>query len=143
MDKVFTSITSQGILHDKANFLTELMLLNSNLLVKDFPWRKHPIVWGKSVACIKKLVRDFGISYEQLGCYIYRCSVTKIDANNFAKMAVMAQKLIPSIELGQIRDIYVEKRSDLQKCTSNNIAYKKNKTKSLHQFLEELENGSS
>lgn len=140
MEAVFESITTGGILHDRANFLVEIMLLNSNLLVTEYCWKRNPKDWGKKVACLKKIVKDFNISYEQLGCYIYRCSVIKLDADNFAKMVFFARQLIPPIDLNEIRNLYLEKRLALTSSIGVTVGYKQKKQKTLQEFLKELEN---
>lgn len=141
---LYPSITSPGVLHDAANMLTELIWLNRDLQLKDHPWKEskyHGIRWGKMVACIKKLMRDFELDSDQLAFYIYRCRPVDIDGVEFAKMAVVAKKLFQKYDLSDLVRMYNERRQELKTNQMDLVKYKAQKPKSLVDFLKELENG--
>ena len=106
----FESITTPGVFHDEANMLTELMYLNTDLTLKEFPWKKRG--WGRDVAVFKKLMRDFGISVDQLAFYLFKCKPQTINSKEFAKMAVVAKKLLRRFSLVELCEIYQKREKE-------------------------------
>lgn len=144
-ETLYPSITSPGVLHDAANILTELIWLNRNIQLGDHPWKgsQHGKQWGKMVACIKKLMRDFELDADQIAFYIYKCRPVNIDGVEFAKMAVVAKKLFQKYDLGDLVRMYTERRQDLKSQPIDLMRHKTQKPKSLVDFLKELENGKA
>jgi hypothetical protein len=137
----YQSLTTKNISHDDANLLTELIWLNKDINCKEYPWRKDTKNWAKTVSCLKKMMKEpFSLDTDQIAFYIYKCSPTEIDSEEFAKMAVVAKKLFKKYELNNLYDIYKRKRSELADIGVEKTIYKKTKSKSLTSFLMELEN---
>lgn len=143
-ETLYSSITSPGVLHDTANILTELIWLNRDLQLGDHPWKgADGRRWGKMVACIKKLIRDFEIDADQLAFYIYKCRPVNIDGLEFAKMAFEAKKLFQKYDLGDLVRMYTERRQSLKTQPIDFMRHKTQRPKSLVDFLKELENGKT
>lgn len=143
-EMLYPSITSSGVLHDAANMLTELIWLNRDIQLKDHPWKisqGHGRQWGKMVACIKKLMRDFDLDSDQLAFYIYKCRPVNINGVEFAKMAVVAKKLFQKYDLTDLVRMYSERRQELKTSPIDLVKHKIQKPKSLVEFLKELEDG--
>lgn len=144
-DTLFLSITTPEVAHDAANYLTELIWLNRDIHAPEYVWKDKEAgrQWGKMVACIKRLMRDFKISADQMAFYIYHCSPQRIDSNEFAKMAVVAKKLLRKYDLGDLGRMYTERRETAKVTGLDVAAHKSKKSKSLVDFLKELENGET
>ncbi len=138
----YQSITTPSIQHDAPNLLVEFMVLNKELQTEPFPWKSdYQKFWGKSISCIKKLIRDFDLTEDQLGWYIFRCRVTQIDEKSFAKAAVVAKKLFKEADLSSLREEYLTLRANSRLSSLDIVPYKKPKArKSLLEFLKDLEN---
>jgi hypothetical protein len=110
----YQSITTSEIQHDAANAITELIVLNGDLLVGPYPWRKgqqHQRFWIKTVGVVKKLMGSpYNLTSDQLAFYVFRCAPKSIDSKEFAKMAVVAKKLLRRMDLGQLMDTYRDRR---------------------------------
>lgn len=137
----YKSITTPEIEHDAANMLTEFIFLNRNINFGSRPWQEHGKDWGRTVSCIRKLIRDFELDPNQIAFYIYRCRPSTLSSSEFGKMAVVAKKLFKKFDLQQLHEIYIEKRKEAKGSGLEQIQPKQNKPKSLRDFLEELENG--
>jgi hypothetical protein len=144
-EMLYPSITSQGVLHDAANMLTELIWLNRNLQLGDHPWKSKATgrEWGQMVACIKKLMRDFEIDSDQLAFYIYKCRPVNIRGMEFGKMAVVAKKLLRRHDLDDLVRMYDERRRELRTSGIDMAKHKTQRPKSLMEFLKELEDGKA
>lgn len=145
-ETLYPSITSPGVLHDAANMLTELIWLNRDIQLKDHPWKISPGYgrqWGKMVACIKKLMRDFEIDSDQMAFYIYKCRPVDIDGVEFAKMAVVAKKLFQKYDLSDLIRMYDERRREIKVNPIDLARHKTQRPKNLVDFLKELEDGQS
>jgi hypothetical protein len=137
----YKSITTPGVYHDDANMLVELLFLNRDISVGEFPWKgKGGREWGKLVAAIKRLIRDFDIMPDQLAFYIFKCSPQDISSDEFAKMAVVAKKLLRNFDLEELCTIYQDRRDASESSVVSNASYKTEVSKSLTDFLKELEN---
>ena len=137
----FNSITTDNILHDVPNILTELVFINRYGLLDQAPWReKHKTEWGKIVAALKKIIKIHKISADQMAFYIYHCQPTEINSTEFAKMAVVAKRLFQSYDLNYLVELY-RSRYILSKEESKMImsSAKPNRGKSLAAFITELE----
>lgn len=139
----YKSITTPNVMHDEANALTELIILNKDILIYSFPWKPLRCVWGQTVSAIKKLMSpSFSLTADQIAFYIYRCCPTQIDSKEFAKVAVVAKKLLQKQNLSQLMETYRNRRLALINNVTENAEYKKVvKPKSLLDLLKELENG--
>lgn len=137
----YKSLTTKEISHDAANLLTEFIWLNRNINCKEYPWRSDIKNWAKTVSCLKKMMKEpFSLDKEQIAFYIYRCSPTEIDSEEFAKMAVVAKKLFRKYDINDLYRMYAERRDKLKDLGVEKNTYKISKAKSLTQFLQELEN---
>lgn len=141
----YPSLTTPGIEHDEANMLAEFMYLNKNIRTGSYPWAgegRHD--WGKFVAIFKKLMSDsYGLSAGQLAFYVWKCKPTYIDPKQFAKMAVVARRLLENYDLEQVSRLYEDWRRDLSSSGLEKAAYKQEKPKTLFAFLRELERGQT
>jgi len=139
----FDSITTPDVKHDSANAVTELILLNKDLLAPAMPWREKQYRgwWGKTVACVKKLMKQHELSADQLAFYVVRCRTTAIDSNEFAKAAIVAKKLLQKQDIGQAMNTYRNRRSEASATpiAESKGRYKAKDTKTLSEFLRELE----
>jgi hypothetical protein len=143
----YESITSPDIQHDEANIITELILLNRSLDVPPNPWRspKYKAFWGKTVACVRRLMKVNGLTSDQLAFYVIRCVPTEINSSEFAKAAVVAKKLFRRQDLGEVVQTYKDRRQEYYGACMMGEGlgkFKKQESKSLMQFLKELENAS-
>jgi len=137
----YSSITTPEIQHDAANMLVELMWLNRDLTLGPFPWRgANGREWGKTVSAVKKLMKDpFNLTADQVAFYIYRCVPTEIDSEEFAKMAVVARKLLQRFGLHELCGLYSGWRAEREVDGIDFATHKKQDAKSLMKLLEELE----
>lgn len=145
-DQLYNSITTPEVMHDEANFMTELIFLNRDINFKEYPWKQSKalgIEWGRTVACLKKLMRDFDLTSDQLAFYIYKCHPVDINGNEFAKMAVVAKKLFQKYNLDDLARMFRERREALRTRGIDDTGYKQQKQKSLVDFIKELENGKA
>lgn len=137
----YESITTSGVMHDAANMLTELILLNRGGKIAAFPWRSLGIkdFWMSTVAVLKKLIKIHGLSEDQLAFYIFKCRPTEISSQEFAKAAVVAKKLFNKFALSSVVEIY---RREFKINDNNPVINAKaiSGGKSLVSFLKELEN---
>lgn len=137
----YQSITSPDTQHDAANMITELILINREGAVEPNPWRgKHRRFWGRTVAAVKRLIRDFELEPDQLAFYVYRCEPVEISAEEFAKAVVVSKKLFQKFDLEGLTTIY-GRRFEAAKGDAGDALKpraKRNK-KSLVAFLKELE----
>jgi hypothetical protein len=143
----YISITSPDVEHDAANMITELILLNDSLDIPTNPWRlpKYRAFWGRTVSCIRKLMKDYELTPDQLAFYVKRCCPRKITSSEFAKAAVVARKLFRTEDLSDVVQIYKDRMSEynMAKSIGEGLSkFKKQETKSLMQFLRELENAT-
>lgn len=146
MSTKYQSITTPDILHNAANMITELILINREGHVEAMPWRgKHKPFWGKTVAAVSKLIGRFGLDPDQLAFYVYRCEPTEISAPEFAKAAVVAKKLFQKFDLFGLVEIYRTRHEAAKGDSFDKVAHraKVNKRKSLVKFLEELQNATT
>ncbi len=141
----YPSITTPDLEHDTANMLTEFLWLNRDIRADIYPWRgQNGKEWGKLVSALKKLMREpYGLSAEQLAFYIWKCKPQYINANEFAKMAVVARRLFQRYDLEQVTRLYEDKRRELAVSGLEKATYKKEQPKSLLTFLRELERGET
>ena len=139
----YHSITTPDIEHDAANMLTEFVWLNRDIRADTFPWRgENGKTWGKIVAAFKKLMKEpYGLSSQQLAFYVWQCKPQFINPQEFAKMAVVARRLLRPFELDQVSLLYKDRRREMSKGLET-IEYKK-QTKTLFSFLRELERGQA
>ncbi len=138
----YNSITTPSIAHDAANAITELILLNQNFNIKEYPWRnEYKVFWGKTVSAIRKLMRDFGITEDQLAFFVFKCAPQEISGDEFAKAAVVAKKLLQKYDLAQLMDLYRNRRSKAAVSSIEITDYTYSKPKSLLSLLKELEHG--
>lgn len=140
------SITTPGVSHDPANAITELIVLNNDLLTGEYPWkqgRKHQSLWTKTVAAVKRLMSPtYGISADQLAFYVHRCRPKEIDSKEFAKMAVVAKKLLLRMNLQQLVEAYRTRRRQLQPTATEKMQYRCEVIegpKTLVELIRELE----
>jgi len=141
----YPSVTTPDVQHDAANMITELILLNKMGYVGPAPWRiEHRLFWGKTVAAIRKLIKQFEIDPDQLAFFVYRCEPTAINAAEFAKAAVVAKKLFQKFDLMGLVEIYKKRFEAAQGDSFDKVVHrpKTNKSKSLIKFLEELKNAT-
>lgn len=137
----YTSITSPPLRHNLANTLTELILLNKVAAPGEFPWRStYKEWWGETVSCIRKLMKTFNITGDQIAWYIYKCQPTELNGTEFAKLAVVAKKLFQKYDIEQLHRIYAERYRAGQDVVLYSYSVPK-KTKSLSEFIKELESG--
>jgi len=111
MDK-FKSITTQGIKHDAANLLTEILLLNKYGDLEPYCWRKNHSMakeWPKSLALIRKLIKSFDIKPEQIAWFFYKTRPKEINSKEFGLVAWQIRRLFPQMPLGKIHGIYLAK----------------------------------
>lgn len=137
----YQSITSPNTQHDAANMIAELILINREGYVGENPWRgNHRRFWGKTVAAVKRLIRDFKLDPDQLAFYVYRCEPVEISAEEFAKAAVVSKKLFQKFDLDGLVHIYSQRFESSKGDVGDKVKHrsKKNK-KSLMSFLKELE----
>lgn len=144
----FKSVTTPEVEHDAANAVVEMILLNQDLMIGEAPWRQktHGRWWGKMVSCIKKLMRDHEITADQMAFYVLRCRPTTIDSSEFAKMAVVAKKLLRRQDIGQAMETYRNRRDEAKAATpiaEGKGRYKRQETVSLMDFLRKLEDGEA
>lgn len=139
----YQSLTTPEVYHDDANILTELVLLNNDPLVETFPWRgQYRKFWSKNVILIKKLMRDFELTPDQLAFYIYHCSPLEISAKEFAKATIVPKKLFRKFNLQQLYDLYKNRREQAKEANLvTNYKVNTTKSKSLSDFIKELESG--
>lgn len=144
----FNSITTPEVNHNAPNMITELILLNRDLHVGPYPWRgQHKAFWGKTVAVVRKLIRDFNIDVDQLAFYVHKCQPTEIDGVEFGKAAVVAKRLFQRYDLIGLVESYRRRRSEANVSRLDTAKISKPQTaptkpKSLLDFLKELENGT-
>lgn len=138
---IYPSLTTPDIEHDAANLLTEFIWLNKDIRADVYPWRgDNGKQWGKSVAAIKKLMGDsYGLTAEQLAFYIWKCKPKVITPQQFAKMAVVARRLLEHYTLEQVSRLYEDWRRELASSGLEKAQYKKEKPKTLVSLLMELE----
>lgn len=121
----YESITTPDLKHDAENAITELIILNSDLFAEPYCWRKgksHAATWGKTLSVIKKLTQEpFGLEVDQIAFYVYKCRPKKIDQKEFAKMAVVAQKLLQTMSLESLIDHYRKRKNELKPSISDGI----------------------
>jgi hypothetical protein len=137
----YKSITSPDIQHDASNMITELILINREGYVGEYPWRgKHKAFWGKTVAVVRKLIKNFELDPDQLAFYVYRCDPVEIDGVEFAKAAVITKKLFHKFDLAGLVEIYAKRLEAARGDINDDVKprAKKNK-KSLMAFIKELE----
>jgi hypothetical protein len=140
----YESITTPGVYHDAANMLVELLILNRDITVDEYPWRGcGGREWGRLVAAIKRLIKDFEIMPDQLAYYIFKCSPQDINSTEFAKMAVVAKKLLRSYDIEQLVVLYSERRENAKPSVLQQAGYKRIKEKTLTDLLKELEDGQT
>lgn len=138
----YKSITTPNIDHDAANAITELILLNKDINIQEYPWRtSHKTFWGKTVSAIRKLIRDFNITEDQLAFFIFKCAPQEISGEEFAKAAVVAKKLLQKYDLSQLMELYRNRRAKSKVSSIEISEYSYIKPKSLLTLLKELENG--
>lgn len=137
----YQSITSPDIQHDAANMITELILINREGAVGVNPWREeHRLFWGKTVAAVKKLIRDFELDPDQLAFYVYRCEPVEISAEEFAKAVVVTKKLFQKFDLAGLTEIYARRYAAAKGDVGDSVKPRRKKNKkSLITFLKELE----
>jgi hypothetical protein len=141
----YPSITTENIDHDAANMLAEFIWLNKDIRCGSYPWGgQNSKDWGKLVAALKKLMSaPYGLTAEQLGFYIWECKPRFINPRQFAKMAVVARRLLTPMNLEQVSILYQDWRRELSSSGLEHLAYKANKPKNLLTFLRELESGKT
>lgn len=146
----YRSITTPSIEHNEVNLLVEFMWLNRSLDLPEYPWRKAEAGkrWGSQVAALTKIIKSFGISVEQIGFYIYKNSVVSINSLEFGRMAVVAARVLPEVDLDDLHIIYQDKKekydsikSDFLPIAHKNYLNKGQRGKSLKEFIKDLENG--
>ncbi len=141
----YQSLTTPDVQNDQVNALTELILLNKDVAAPPYPWRgEHKAWWGKTVAALRRIMKTHGITADQIAFYVYRCNPIEISSPEFAKMAVVAKKLFRKHDLGELIDMYRNRRDkvvDTGGMENAGYAERQPKRKTLAAFLEELENG--
>jgi len=141
----YKSITSENIEHDEANILTELLFLNHDLNIQPYPWRDkiYAKKWGKTVSLIKKLIRDFQLSPEQIAFYIYKCKPISLSEKEFGKAATVAKKLLRFLNLSQLVETYRNRRNLIRSEPVSDLLnfHKPAKKKSLLQLIKDIEDG--
>lgn len=142
----YQSITTDEVQHDAANAITELIILNGDLMAEPFPWRKgkrHQKLWIKTVGVIKKLMKGpYNLTADQLAFYVYRCAPKAINQAEFGKMAVVAKKLLCRLDLSQLMQTYADRRTRLKPTSTEKITFKTEKIKgpsTLIELIRELE----
>ena len=144
----YQSISTPDVNHNAPNMITELILLNQDLHVGPYPWRgEHKVFWGKTVATVRKLIRDFKISEDQLAFYVHKCKPVEINGEEFGKAAVVARKLFQRYDLIGLVESYRRRRSEASVSRLDTAKISKPQTtptkpKSLLDFLKELEDGT-
>lgn len=134
------SITTPDINHDDFNMLVEFIALNNNLLLAEYPWKLDSKTWGKNVSVLRKLSKPpYDIHIEQLACYIWLCKPKKLSSKEFAKIAVVAKRLIPYYKIEDVVLFYKNLIQNSQSSGFEQAKYKEVCTKNLLTFLEELE----
>lgn len=150
----YDSATSKGVKHDAANAITELIFINAqterNLPISDSPWKNKNVraFWSKTVSAVKKLMRDFEITPDQLAFYVHRCNPIEIDGVEFAKAAVVAKKLLRKCDLAGLMSAANERLTqiaarNITEGMSTPVPHAQPKRKNLQAFLQELESGQN
>jgi hypothetical protein len=83
----------------------------------------------------------FCLTPDQLAFYMYRCIPRTIDSDEFAKMAVVAKKLLRRFDLAELRDIYEQRRGEVRVSGVETTKHKQPDGRSLMTLLRELEDG--
>ncbi len=138
--KKYKSITTPDIQHDAPNALTELILLNKDIKTPEYPWKTDSKkFWIKTVACLRKLMKQFNISEDQLAFYIFKCAPQSIDQKEFAKAAVLAKQILREEDLSNLMDIYRSRKRKVDENSTVGINMFAKPRKTLMQLLKELE----
>ncbi len=142
----YQSITTEAVQHDAANAITELIILNGDLMADPYPWRKgqrHQRLWIQTVGIIKKLMGSpYNLTADQLAFYVYRCAPKKVSQGEFGKMAVVAKKLLRKMDLEQLMQTYRDRRVRLKPDSTEKITFKAERVqgpKNLLELIRELE----
>lgn len=136
--KKYKSLTTPNIEHDAFNLLAEFIYLNKFGNNELFPWRgEAKNFWSKTVASIKKLIRDFDITIDQMAFYIYSCHPKEINNAEFAKATIVPKILFQRFNLHELLSIYAEKFSKTIDGLEG-ASYKRNEDQSKHKTLLEL-----
>lgn len=141
----YPSLTTPDIEHDEANLLAEFIWLNQDIRADSYPWRGHNgKAWSRLVAALKKLMSEpYELTPGQLAFYIWKCKPRFIDPKQFAKMVVVARRLLENYDLEQVSRLYTDWRRELASSGLEKIKYKQQKPKTLLTFLRELERGQT
>ncbi len=139
----YQSLTTPTLEHDIANLLTEMIFLNRDIKAPPYVWKTCGRDWGKTVSVIKKMMRDFELTADQIAFYIHRCRPVKLDGVAFGKMAVVAKKLFQRYDLQSLIDQYESRRADAMCSSASQIKERGpvQRPKSLAAFLKELADG--
>lgn len=148
----YQSITTEGMQHDEFNAITELIFLNKFGNTGNHPWRQNDYrpFWSSTLAIIRKLNKDHGITCDQLAFYVYRCAPKDLSQQEFAKAAVVAKKLFQKFNLEELINRYREKFRPVEMTGLERASYAdrtqstiSTQPKTLLELLKELENGQT
>ena len=141
----YQSVTTPSVQHDTYNILTELIFLNRFGNVGQFPWRgEHKKFWSDTVCALKKLMRDFDITADQMAFYIHKCRPKELSNAEFAKATFVPKLLFQKLDLLGLISVYKEKYTLKDDLGMTRASYKHGteepKQKTLMDLMRELEN---
>ncbi len=136
MLKKYQSITTPNVEHDAANMLVEFIWLNKHLNCDIFPWLNDGSKdWSRLVAAVKKLMKGpYNIDEQQMAYYIWECKPTSINPQEFARMAVVARRLLKTMSIDFVSGLYTQRKKDFAKSGLEKTRYKDSKPKTLFSF---------
>lgn len=140
----FQSITTPQVNHDPSNMITELILLNRDWNPGPYPWRgKYRRFWSSTVAVVRRMIRDFDLSPDQIAFYVYRCNPTELNGEEFAKVVTVAKKLFQRYDLEGLVESYRQKKQGATVSRLETARASEPRTapiaKSVLDFIKELE----
>lgn len=146
-EQSYQSITTPDLRHDPSNMITELILLNRDWNPGPYPWKgKYRAFWGKTVAVVRRMIRDHGLSPDQIAFYVYRCNPTEINGEEFGKVVTVAKKLFQRYDLQGLVESYRQKGQQATVSRLETTRVSKPRTaavaKSVLEFIKELEDGT-
>lgn len=138
----YQSITTDGVHHDVANFLTEIFFINKYGIFPPYAWRKNgslAIEWPKTLSIIRKIINQYNVSPQQISWYLLNFQPKSLSEKDFGKLVYRVRKSFGYLPIDKLYDIYNKHFCNNQPLIIQRDYQKKNKKKTLLELLESME----